>query len=239
VQPVTAAGDLEEALEELSRFVVGEVPLDTLMAKIAEVAKQVIEPVAEASVTFTTPDEGSWTVASTGELATTLDEAQYEFGRGPCLDAASGGTPVLVSDLAGDDRWPDYGQLAAAAGAASSLSTPLPVQEHVVAALNLYSQEIAAFGDEHLEVAEAVAGRAAVAVANAVRYQSATRLAAELEAAMRSRATIEQAKGIIMATSNCGPQAAFEVLVRASQRENRKLRDVAQELVDRHSPGSA
>jgi AmiR/NasT family two-component response regulator len=52
---------------------------------------------------------------------------------------------------------------------------------------------------------------------------------------MESRAMIEQAKGIVMATSHCGPDDAFAILVRASQRENRKLRDLASDMVTRHS----
>jgi AmiR/NasT family two-component response regulator len=52
---------------------------------------------------------------------------------------------------------------------------------------------------------------------------------------MRSRATIEQAKGILMARTRCGPDAAFDLLVRASQRENRKLRDIAGDLVARYA----
>jgi AmiR/NasT family two-component response regulator len=50
---------------------------------------------------------------------------------------------------------------------------------------------------------------------------------------MDSRAAIEQAKGIIMATTGCGPDEAFQLLVRQSQHENRKLRELAEELVTR------
>ena len=52
-----------------------------------------------------------------------------------------------------------------------------------------------------------------------------------LRKAMESRATIEQAKGVLMATMRIGPDAAFSVLVAASQRENRKLREIAERLV--------
>ena len=51
-----------------------------------------------------------------------------------------------------------------------------------------------------------------------------------LNAAIESRAVIDQAKGVIMHTLHCGPDAAFAVLVSQSQAENRKLRDVAAEL---------
>ncbi len=50
---------------------------------------------------------------------------------------------------------------------------------------------------------------------------------------MASRATIEQAKGVLMARGGISPEQAFDILVRASQRENRKLRDVASDLVER------
>jgi AmiR/NasT family two-component response regulator len=52
-----------------------------------------------------------------------------------------------------------------------------------------------------------------------------------LHAALTSQPVIEQAKGILMAHHNCGPDRAFRLLVEASQRDNRKLRDVAAAVV--------
>jgi AmiR/NasT family two-component response regulator len=51
-----------------------------------------------------------------------------------------------------------------------------------------------------------------------------------LQRAMEHRAVIEQAKGVIMSSMGCGPDAAFAVLVAQSQSENRKLRDIAAEI---------
>jgi GAF domain-containing protein len=232
---VTAGRGRVDVLEELGRFVVNEAPLDQFMERIAVTAVRLIDPAAEASITFMRGGERSWTVASTGGLATKLDEAQYALGHGPCLDAAAGGTAVLIRDMARDDRWPDYGPVAVGAGVRSSLSTPFPLQQHVLAALNLYACHADAFNDDHAEVAREIASTAAVGGVNAVLYDSAAQLAAELQDAMRSRATIEQAKGIVMAQSGIDPDGAFDLLVRASQRENRKLREVAAELVQRHS----
>ena len=58
-------------------------------------------------------------------------------------------------------------------------------------------------------------------------------LVAELEGlheAMEHRAVIEQAKGVLMHSMSCSADAAFAVLIAASQRENRKLRDIAAEI---------
>jgi len=54
---------------------------------------------------------------------------------------------------------------------------------------------------------------------------------------LESQAPIEQAKGIIMAQTRCGPDQAFEILRRASQRSNNKLRVLAAELVARTAQG--
>ena len=54
----------------------------------------------------------------------------------------------------------------------------------------------------------------------------------QLKTALLSRATIEQAKGILMSTNHCSPDEAFEILVKASQRENAKLRNIARRIVD-------
>ncbi len=60
------------------------------------------------------------------------------------------------------------------------------------------------------------------------------KLSHQLQQAMESRAVIEQAKGILMAAQRCSPDAAFNILVRASQNQNRKLRAIAAEIVDRY-----
>ena len=117
----------------------------------------------------------------------------------------------------------------------STLSLPLLVGEGSVGALNFYSTKEDGFSDEDRRNSATFALQAAVVLANAQAYWDARTLNEHLAEAMRSRATIEQAKGILMAQSNVGPDAAFELLRSASQRENRKLRDIAQELVDRHS----
>jgi AmiR/NasT family two-component response regulator len=72
-----------------------------------------------------------------------------------------------------------------------------------------------------------------VALANAQLYASAYRMTQQLQEALTSRAVIDQAKGILMGQRGMGVDEAFAVLRTTSQRENRKLRDIAQELVDR------
>ena len=116
-------------------------------------------------------------------------------------------------------------------GVRSLLSVGLPVQEAVTGALNMYSFRDDAFDDHAITVAQNFAGYAAVALANAQSYDSTATLARQMREAMAHRATIEQAKGILMGEHRCTPEEAFARLSRLSQDTNRKLRDVAAALV--------
>ncbi len=84
------------------------------------------------------------------------------------------------------------------------------------------------------QLAGDLATAASAVLANAVAYWGAYDLSQQLTEAMQSRAVIEQAKGMLMAKSpDLSPDDAFDLLRRASQRENVKLRDIAQRIVDR------
>jgi GAF domain-containing protein len=138
-----------------------------------------------------------------------------------------------IDDTQTETRWTEFCQAADSHGIRSTISLPLISHDEGIGALNLYSQEVAAFADTDETLAMALASQAAVVLGNAQVYWDAHELTQHLREAMRSRATIEQAKGILMGGSRCGPDEAFQMLVRASQRENRKLRDLAADLVSR------
>ena len=78
--------------------------------------------------------------------------------------------------------------------------------------------------------------RAEVVIRHAQAYWSAHQLSEDLQTAMLSRSTIEQAKGIIMGARRCDADTAFAELQQTSQHQNRKLRDIAAEIVHRQSP---
>ncbi|MGC4847462.1 ANTAR domain-containing protein [Micromonospora sp. DT15] len=222
--------DPADALAELGKVRFDEVSLDDMLLRIAELAKASIAGTREVTVTLVRGRVG-WTGASTGELARQLDEWQYEEHRGPCLDASASGDTISVPDMATEERWPVWAERARAAGVGSSLSIGLPVQASVVGALNVYSDSVNAFGPPSITSAEGFGAYAAVALANAHLYENAATLAAQMQEAMRNRAVIEQAKGIIMGSRRCSSEEAFALLSKISQDTNRKVREVAESLV--------
>jgi GAF domain-containing protein len=171
-------------------------------------------------------------VVFTGPLASQLDERQYESGFGPCVDAALSGTTIAIEDTADSPTYRDFARIARRHGITHTLSTGLPVQRRTIGALNVYGTDEAAFDDTTRELATAFASYAAVALANADLYASTANLAANLQRALESRAVIDQAKGILMRDHRISPDAAFDLLVQLSNAGNRKLREIAQDIVD-------
>jgi GAF domain-containing protein len=223
--------DAQAAFDELARLVLSEQTMEGLLSRVAELARGVVPGAAEVSVTLVGKDKAT-TVVSTGDVALALDERQYADETGPCLDAAQGATVASIPDMRSETRWPRFAAAAVGKGVLSSLSTPIPLQQYTNGALNMYGLEVDAFDEEAMALATSFASYAGVALANMHLYESTRTLAEQLQTAMESRAVIEQAKGVLMAQRSCSAEEAFDVLVHLSQQSNRKLRDVAQALVD-------
>ncbi|MGY1601915.1 GAF and ANTAR domain-containing protein [Geodermatophilus sp. SYSU D00815] len=218
-------------LRELSRVVLAGRGLDDVLGEITDLARRSIPGAESTSITLIRGDKG-FTAAHSGEMALVADELQYAQGYGPCLDAGRGNVVLRIDDVSTETRWPDYVSRVQEVGVRSSLSVPLPYQGSSIGALNIYSSQPAAFAtpdslEAGLDVAEAIA----VAVVNADAHAQLGEQARHMRVAMDSRAVIEQAKGVLMAQRHIDADQAFEVLREASQRYNRKLRDIATGIV--------
>jgi len=221
---------LSESLAALSRFFVGDGTLEQTLLRVCELTIQAV-PAADL-VGITMMVEGRHrTAVFTDETAPEVDQAQYDTGDGPCLQAFHD-QQVQVIDSTGDDGpWPAFRAAAAAHGIGSTLSLPLMVDKHSVGAMNLYAHQEHGFTDVDSQRGSPFAAQAAIVLANAQAYWDARTLTERLGEAMKSRAVIEQAKGMLMAAQRCSEDDAFELLIAASQRENVKLRDIATRIV--------
>ena len=221
---------LEQGCEALRRFLVGEDDLNGMLTRIALLATETVPGCDLASITMMRRGEPT-TPVFTDKAALALDEVQYRLGDGPCLAAIRHrGVECLETT---DTRWPTFAAAAAEAGVLKCLSVPLADEQAVLGALNLYSKTAPRFDERAREVACLFADQLGVAAANAMAYVEAYELSLQLQEAMKSRAVIEQAKGILMAAQGCDADEAFQILVRASQNQNRKLRAIASEIVAR------
>jgi hypothetical protein len=177
------------------------------------------------------------TVAATDQRLLALDESQYESGQGPCLEVLDINDPISL-DEAGDpsDRWENFSRTAHDLGVRSTLSLHLPIDsEDLAASLNLYSHRQLDLTEERVRAAVPFAEQLGATIMSVDAYRSTARLARDMAEAMRSRAVIEQAKGIVMADERITADEAFERLSVLSQHANIKLRDIAQRLVEERS----
>jgi ANTAR domain/GAF domain len=217
-------------LAQLLEIRLHEGTMEELLTQYVQIAKTAMPGVDEVSITLVR-GERPFTAAYTGELALVADELQYERGYGPCVDAGLSGTELSIPDMREETRWPDYAAAVVPLGVLSSVSLPLPVQTEVVGALNCYSGSPGPL-DDAVGPGREIASYIAVAVSNALAHRDSVAFAADMQAAMASRAVIEQAKGVIMAQNRCTADEAFEILRRASMGRNVKLRDLAGNIVD-------
>jgi GAF domain-containing protein len=220
-----------EVLEYLSRLSLREQPMEGLLQRVTDLVKAVMPGRSEASVTLLVQERPS-TVVATGRLAVDLDEGQYERGHGPCLHAAATRETAEIRDTRSETRWPDHARRAAEHGNLSSLSVPLVIDDpQVSGALNIYARQPNAFDEASRSAATRIAPYAAVAAGNLYLYRRALKRADNLEAALASRAVIEQAKGILMERHNVTAYGAFRILARASVRSHISVRRLAEHLV--------
>jgi GAF domain-containing protein len=223
--------ELSRAYGELQNLLLEGPDVVSFLQQVAELATAVVVPPAACGVTMRRDHDIS-TIAYCGELAIQADEIQYGRGQGPCLESLHSGQPILVAELATDERWPAYRTHALAHGVRSSLSLPLIVQGTVAGALNFYTDRVHTFTEAEVKHATAFASQAASALAIVLRHADQVKLEDQLREALASRAVIDQALGIVMAQRGCTATDAFAVLREASQHRNRKVQSIAAELIE-------
>jgi GAF domain-containing protein len=227
-----ASDELDAAVyRHLLGIVADRQPVQIMLTQIARLAAQTVPGAAEVSVTLV--DSGvATTVAFSGSLAPALDERQYEAGAGPCVHAALTGQMISIDDTSSDTRFPEFSRQAHRHGVKHVLAVGLTSIEGTTGAINCYGFGTAGpFLPATRRIATVFADAAGIVVMNALVLAQVKNEAQQMREAMASRATIEQAKGIIMAQNRCTETESFEVLRTRSMHGNRKLRDVAQDLV--------
>jgi hypothetical protein len=202
---------------------------DTL-ARVAELAITTIEGCDYAGL-FLTEGGVVTTPVHTDEIVNRVDSLQHLTGEGPCLDAIDQHTMVYAEDLTTDSRWPEFGPRARSTGLRSVLALPLAANAHL-GALNLYARYPDAFGVIDRARGVVLASLASLALQAAFAHDVDGRRTENLQAALSTREIIGQAQGILMERERISADEAFDILRRASQHLNMKLRQVAQDLVD-------
>jgi len=216
-------GSAAAGVHALSRFFVNDGTLGDTLLKVSQLACDVAPADMAASPCWSGQGPHRRLHRSRG---TRDRRGPVQIGKGPCLDAFRHQETYRIDSTAAEQRWPELAAMAAAHGIIATLSLPLVARDVSLGALNLYSRN-RIFDDQASDRASVFAEQAAIVLANTQVYWDAQQLSENLTQAMDSRSTIDYAIGILLANGATTPDDAFQILVRASQRENRKLRDIA------------
>lgn len=210
-------------------------PTHDAMTRLVTLARAIVAPIAHATVTMRGPNgQGLYTPWASTDEGRRMDELQYELHQGPCVQAVESGTVCHVVLGEAERHWPNLVDKVEFAEVGSVLATPLRSSQRVLGSLNLYSL----LREPLDEDAQAAASELAD-LASAIVAMGDGPTAHQLVDAAASREAIARAEGVIMAWHGCSADEAFAILRRTSVRDNRPLRDVAEELlasVQRPSP---
>jgi GAF domain-containing protein len=228
------SADIAAAFAEITRAIAAADDIESTLGRISQLAVLSLDGCDHAGVTVHQGDR-LLTKGATSDVVEEVDRVQYALREGPCADAVVDETDYYSSDLRRDPRWPRFGPTAAERGLASLLSLHLfkpDRRDRSLGALNMYGTRPDAFTERDRAVAAVLAAHASIALAAAGSSADLQRANVEMREALESRDVIGQAKGILMERHRITAEEAFDMLRRASQHLNVKLREVAQDLAD-------
>ena len=190
-------------------------------------------PVSAAELLLGDPTGALRLMAATSEALEVVELSQLQTDEGPCLDCYRSGAPVVAPDLAREGRsWPRFVPVAMDAGFRAVHALPLRLRGEVLGVLGLFGASPWEPDAEADDVAQALADVATIALIQHRAIDDTQLLAAQLQQALNSRVTIEQAKGVIAERAGIGMEEAFRLLRRYARSRQRLLAEVALEVAE-------
>lgn len=176
-------------------------------------------------------------MAASDERTHLLELFQVQAVEGPCQDCYRHGVSVVNAHLAtAQDRWPQFAPRALASGFRSVHAFPLRLRQQVIGALNLFGSREGSLDRDDIAVIQALADIATIGLLQERAVREATVLSEQLEAALRTRVSIEQAKGALAQIHGIGVDDAFTLMRAYARRNSRALSAVARDVL--LDPGS-
>jgi hypothetical protein len=177
-------------------------------------------------------------VHATDRVAGELEEWQLTFGQGPCVDTFTEGGPVLVGDLRSADclaRWPVFTPAALDSGARAVFALPLQVGAIRLGVLDLYRSRPGPLSPHELADALAFADTAGMLLLDgaAGAQPDTADLAWQREDPTAHQIQVHQATGMILVQLGVSAETAFARLRAHAYAEDRRLGDVARDVVER------
>jgi hypothetical protein len=215
----------------LAEIVYASDSFDQVYEAVVTAAPDLIDGCDHASLMLRGRDEFS-TVASSDDVARTIDTFERELGEGPCLDAIVDAAVYHDADLTDGSPWPRLTERVLARTPVRSMAGfRLMAGDQKTGALNLFSDTPGGLDARSVDQGIVLTSFITVAL-----MASTERKAAEtLRAGLASNREIGKAVGLMMAFHKISDEKAFGMLRSASQEMNIKLVEVARQVVQHHN----
>src|SRR5271170_5854516 len=223
--------DVRQALNELGRLRFGEMRVEEAMHQIVQTTHTIFA-VDGAGLMLADAEHHLRNAAVSDERVRHLEELQIVHQEGPCITAFDDKVLVGADDLTSDPRWPSFNRAAVDRGVRAVLASPIPYNQDAVGVVAVLSKERRPWSAEAELALLAFTDLAALLIATMMMGEQQTELAVQLQAALNSRAIIEQAKGVLIGRRGVSAHTAYEQLRAQARAERRKLAAVSAELVD-------
>ena len=222
---------LANVFVDLATALVGPGTVGDLAQSLVDGCVDVLE-VWAAGLLVADPGSSPKVLAASTHQAELLELIQVNSGQGPCLEAMSIGAMVLVEDLAARAAdWPEWVAGARALGVRHAYGIPLQHEGEALGALNLFRTDAGLLSGEDLVLARALADVATAGILQNRALDEATTVTAQLQRALGSRVTIEQAKGVLAEREGISVSEAFVRLRQEARSSSRPLSVVALDLL--------
>lgn len=230
---------LVRTLVGLADTLVADFDVVDLLTLLADSCVELLD-VGASGIMVAPPDGALRVMASSSDTMRVLELFELQSQEGPCLDCFNSGQPVVSQELSTTDgRWPRFAAEALAAGFHSVHALPMRLRGSVIGALNLFRVESGEMRQSDVDVAQALADVATIAILQQRATREAQLINEQLTNALNSRVIIEQAKGMIAERQALDMEQAFERLRAYARSQNRRLSDCAADVIAGTLPASA
>jgi ANTAR domain/GAF domain len=223
--------ELADVFVEMADTLVADFDVIDFLHVLTERCVQLLG-VSAAGILLTDGQGALQVVAASSERTRLLELFQLQTDQGPCLDCFRTGQPVSVADLPAAGRWPRFSAAAAEVGFGAVHALPMRLRSDVIGALNLFDVQAGVLEVGKLRIGQALADVATIGLLQQRAIHHRDVLTEQLQTALNTRILIEQAKGVVAERMHVNVADAFTVLRSAARRDNRRLSDLAQSIVD-------
>ena len=216
---------------QLADTLVDDFDVVDVLTKLTDACVETLD-VTAAGVMLAAPDGQLRVMASSSDPMRMLELLEVQEQEGPCLDAHRSGAGVASADLAEEERrWPIFAPEAISLGFRSAHALPLRLHGAVLGALNLFRSGVGLLGRAEVEVAQAFADVATIAILQHRAALQTQVVNEQLVLALNSRIVVEQAKGMVAERRNLDMDRSFATLRHHARNHNLRLTDLAEAVI--------